>query len=286
MISTICYPIQYRKSGSLFCGILFGRGESMSEINYKKNKPDINVTYKTVNGLKLPLRVYLPKNFDRHNKYNAVICIHGGGWTTGVKNNEPWNGGDMSAHSSYYASKGFVGISFSYRSVDLDTVDLKDIVEDCNDAMRFIAESYDFIDHKIVIGDSAGGYLAVSLAMTDEEKIRPDYTVACNPVLQLKEKFLYAASGDRGLAEKLNLTTRKCKKCSDILFVHGCSDKVVDVNDSISLCQRLSSKGFNSKIELLEETDHAFILFDYIYENNKVLEFLSIIDKYIEEAIS
>ncbi|MBR5613870.1 MAG: alpha/beta hydrolase fold domain-containing protein [Clostridia bacterium] len=257
----------------------------MLKTDYKAIVPDISVIYKNVNGLELPLRIYLPKGFSKKKKYTAVICIHGGGWTTGIKDNELWNGGDMSAHSAYYAAKGFVGVSFSYRSVALDGVDLRDIIEDCNDAVRFIAENYRFIDRKIVMGDSAGGYLAVNLAMAEDETIRPDFVVACNPVLQLKEKFLYAASNNKNLAEKLNLLSRKSKKCSNILFVHGCSDKVVDVRDSIRLSQRLNLEGFNSEIELLEETDHAFILFDYIYDNNKVLEFLLLIDKYIEEAI-
>lgn len=254
----------------------------MEIINYKKINPEISGSYAVKDGLNLPFRIYFPQNFDIKKKYNAVICIHGGGWHSGIRDNSPWDGNNMSAHAAYYASRGYVGISFSYRSVELAEITLANIIDDCADAFEYIYNKFKFIGKRILLGDSAGGYLAVRFAVSSNEKIRPDFAVACNPVLQITNEFLYAVKGDKSLAKSLSLLNRKIKKCCPILFIHGKNDRIVSFCDSIKMAEILSSKGFDAEIELLNGTDHAFILFDYKYEYETVMKYIKIIDKYID----
>ena len=103
-------------------------------------KPDISDIYKKVHGLCLPVDVYLPKQKGWNNRI-AVVCIHGGGWTTGISPESDWHGGDMVHQARYFSLLGYVGIAISYRSLNNPDTDILDLIEDCKDAVRFIKAS-------------------------------------------------------------------------------------------------------------------------------------------------
>ena len=56
-------------------------------------RADVDVFYKKVGDLKLPLQVFLPDCFDEKNKYKTVIAIHGGGWESLKETPLEWDGG-------------------------------------------------------------------------------------------------------------------------------------------------------------------------------------------------
>ncbi len=246
-----------------------------------KLKPDKEFIYRTSSGLNLPMFVFEPK--IKRKESAAVIAIHGGGWQTGIKNNEQWDGNMMSRHAAYYAEKGFLGISFSYRSIELPGVELTDIIEDCKEAMRFIATKYDYIKKKIVIGDSAGAYLAVELGLSDDDSIRPNLVVACNPVIDFTEKFTYVAEKEE-TRKKLTLLNYHINKAAKMLFIHGTADSVVPFEDSSKMVKKLKENGFDAELIILENVGHAFVLFDYKNTDEQVLKYMSIMDEFIERG--
>ena len=108
--------------------------------------PDINTTYKSVLGAELPISVYLPENFDKAKKYPVAIVIHGGGWYAVTSESPAWNGGVMGHNAIYYRNKGFVGISFSYRSINISPdTQASDLISDCFDALAYTKNNFDFI---------------------------------------------------------------------------------------------------------------------------------------------
>ncbi len=80
-----------------------------------QQKADIFQFYKTVDGLRLPIQVFLPDFFDKTCTYPTVIAIHGGGWNALKETPADWDGGWMANNVKYYREKGYVGIVFSYR---------------------------------------------------------------------------------------------------------------------------------------------------------------------------
>ncbi len=238
--------------------------------------------YKTINGVGLPMRIYMPEN----ESGTVVLCIHGGGWRGSIKDNSPWDGSWMSKHAEYYSKKGKIGISISYRDLDFteDTV-TKDQIEDCRDAMVFIKEL--FPDKNIyAIGDSAGGHLALCLGFLTDENLRPEKIAACNPVTDLvneKWKDTGKTKDDRRKISPLFMIDEfdnSNSKKSEILCMHGNRDTVVPIEDTILFDKKLKEKGFKSKMITVEGATHAFILWGFTAKDEDVECCMKIIDKF------
>lgn len=115
--------------------------------------------YKKIDKLSIKLDVYESEVSKLEGVSSKVIVyIHGGGFILGSRK-------DIShEHISFYNSAGYTLVSIDYRLAPFSK--LKDIVDDINDAMRWIKEElnkYHDVDTKniAVIGSSAGGYLSL-----------------------------------------------------------------------------------------------------------------------------
>jgi pectin methylesterase-like acyl-CoA thioesterase/acetyl esterase/lipase len=124
-----------------------------------------NQIYKKVNGNKLKADVYMPK-VNSGETYPAVLLIHGGGWLTGIKENEQM----MAQH---LAKNGYVGVAAAYRlgteaKYPASVLDLKDVLK----WMRENAAEYHINPYKIaVLGASSGAHLATLLGVTPNTDI-------------------------------------------------------------------------------------------------------------------
>ncbi|MBE7024243.1 MAG: steryl acetyl hydrolase [Ruminococcaceae bacterium] len=245
---------------------------------------DISVFYKTVEHLKLPLQVFLPDNFDENCKYKTVIAIHGGGWRSLKETPDNWNGGWMANNAKYYARKGYVGIVFSYRDLEFGTSNgVGKLIEDCKDALNYMAEKFLFIDRQnvLLMGDSAGGHLALCLCMglLEGEKpvLKPGKIAAYNPVTDcVCEKWSYCASD----AVKYSPLDNTKLVDAEILVMHGTADDVVSIDDSRFFVEKMKEKGNNISLVEFPDANHAFILFGYTAEEKNILKALKITDQY------
>lgn len=217
------------------------------------------------------------------SKAKTVISVHGGGWNDGIRNNSPWDGGWMRGNAKYLAQKGFIGIVISYRSLKVsDTLSVKDILEDCADAMRYIRKHLKFVnfDDVVYMGDSAGGYLVTMLGLSAEDEIRPAKVVALNPVLNdLDNKWKYAFNN----CDIKSLTPKYAigEKCAEFLFMHGTSDELVEIEYTEELNNLLISNGFKSDFVKIPEAQNAFVLYDYKYPDEYVSDIMERIIKFI-----
>ena len=250
--------------------------------NFKERCADLDLIYKTANGLKLPIQVFLP-DADVH-KSQAVLAIHGGGWNDAIKDNSKWNGSWMAKNAKYLAERGFIGIIISYRSLKVsDELNVNDLLKDCEDALRYIKEHLKFVSFNnfVCMGDSAGGYFATMLGLSQDDSIRPKAVVALNPVLGLLDsKWKY---GFENCSDINSLTPINCvgRKSADFLFIHGTSDDVVDIEFTKELNDLLTSMGHNSEFVEIENARHAFILYDYQYPDEYVTRIMERIISYI-----
>lgn len=254
---------------------------------FEKREPDFEYIYKVVDGVGLPMRVYLPKELKEKNI--TVLCIHGGGWKGAIKDNTPWDGSWMSNHAQYYADNGYVGISISYRDLDIsETTSTKDQIEDCKDALIFIKEKLSYADFEklCVIGDSAGAHLALCLGFLDDENLRPYKIGAFNPVTDLTvEKWAYTGktADERKsisplfMIDEFNTDGRK----PEILCMHGDNDSVVPIEDTVNFEKKLSEKGFKSEMVVVKGASHAFILWGYTAPEERVYECMKIADNFL-----
>jgi len=116
----------------------------------------LDVIYDSSNGQELSMDLFRPK--DQWGALPAIVCIHGGGWSKGSKENHR-----IVAQS--IASAGFVAVSINYRLSG--QAEFPAAIHDCKAAVRFLrSRSKEFgIDAEKIgaIGLSAGGHLAALL---------------------------------------------------------------------------------------------------------------------------
>lgn len=248
-------------------------------------QPDISDVYRQIDGLRLPIDIYLPKIVNRNNRI-AVVCIHGGGWTTGIAEGKPWTGGDMRHQARYFAKLGYVGIAISYRALKLPDVDILALVDDCKTAMHRIREHYAFLDPEriVLLGDSAGAHLATCLGISVDASVRPKIVVACNPVLDCTVRFSYASASaeHRVNASPLKQTP---DACAEFLIIHGDADQTTPLHDSVAFHAKLKKLGFDSELVTLHGVAHAFILYDYRSSDAEVLHYMHLIHNYLQRKL-
>ena len=109
------------------------------------------------------LDLYLPQGTEGARP--AVIMIHGGSWRGGSKSSPR----EINICENL-AKMGFVAASIEYRLTKENTPAWPVNLQDCKNAVKFLrakAETFQIAKDKIgVIGASAGGHLAVLLALT------------------------------------------------------------------------------------------------------------------------
>lgn len=251
--------------------------------NFKDKKADMEFVYKAIDNLNLPMQVFFPDS-DIHTA-RTILFIHGGGWTDAIQDNSPWNGGWMGNNARYFAEQGFVTIAISYRSLLIsEKLSVRDILDDCIDAVKYIKASLKFINFSDIIcmGDSAGGYLATMLGLSQNYEIRPRYVISFNPVLgEFEDKWKYGFNN----CDAASLTPIKLvgEKCAEFLFMYGTSDKIVETRDIDKLHEELLEHGHKSDLIKITDAQHAFILYDFKYPDEYVTEIMEQVLQYIRE---
>ncbi|KAI2671609.1 hypothetical protein CBS147355_8601 [Penicillium roqueforti] len=161
----------------------------------------INTSYKSFNQGRSHINVdiLIPRAIlsqQELSKCAVMIRIHGGFLVTGSSRYPVWF---ANWTLDYAISTGAIIVAPDYRL--LPEVSGKDILEDMDDfwhwihSPKFAATIKDAgyghivpdIDKLIVVGESAGGYLAIQLALSYPSEIRA--VIAAYPVLDLKSKF-------------------------------------------------------------------------------------------------
>ena len=119
-----------------------------------------DIVYGRVQDVDLKLDMAKPP--EGKGTYPALIFFHGGGWQQGDKSH-------MHRWLKKFASSGYVTVSVGYRFAP--AFKWPSQVEDAKTAVRFLrahAEQFNIDPNRIgVMGESAGGYLALMLGFTD-----------------------------------------------------------------------------------------------------------------------
>ena len=206
-------------------------------------------------------------------KRPGVILIHGGGWTGGTKE------GRVEYAALKYVQHGFVVANVEYRLAKAATAPAA--VSDVLKAAQWFhknAKKY-HVDTKriIVTGDSAGGHLALMVAMTPRSaKLGPPGKVAAvvnfygitDVADQLEGPHMqkYAVTwvpeqeGRRELAKRVSPMTYVRKDLPPILTLHGDVDKTVPYEHGANLTRELKAAGADARLITVSGAGHGFPL--------------------------
>jgi acetyl esterase/lipase len=204
-------------------------------------------------------------------KRPGVILIHGGGWVNGTKEQR------VEYAALKYVAHGFVVANVEYRLASVAPAPAA--VSDVLKAAQWFhknAGKYRVDTNRIVVtGDSAGGHLALMVAMTPRSaRLGPPAKIAAvvnfygitDVADQLEGPHLqkYAVTwvpeqeGRRELAKRVSPITYVRKGLPPILTLHGDMDKTVPYEQGANLARELKKAGADAQLITISGGGHGF----------------------------
>lgn len=189
---------------------LFGHTQNCDDYLLRQydTRVEMDVEYGTApnyEGYNIALQMNIFKPIgDQNTQRPVLILVHGGGFYAGHRN-------DMNELASWYAERGYVVATISYRlgfyyfPQEIFAVDQHEMVraiyrgmQDCRGAIRFLkgraAQDSTDINKVAVLGASAGGFIALHTAYMDKPEEKP---MSCNEIAPV----LFAPRPDLGPVE-------------------------------------------------------------------------------------
>lgn len=239
-------------------------------------QPDVesNITYRSHGDQAMQLDFYRPVT-AAEGPHPAVIVIHGGGWTSGQRQ-------DMTTMATALSKAGFAVANVSYRLAPKDKWPA--MLEDVQSATRYMrgnAEKYDVDPAKFgSAGASAGGHLALLLGLRDtiekDTAFYPDQPSRTQAVFNLFGPTDLANDFNRTLASfmSLQIIGKPIADAGDIIkdfspvnhvrkgntvptyTVHGMADALVPYRQAERLDEAMKAAGGDHTLVLIEGMGH------------------------------
>jgi len=249
---------------------------SVAEGEETEIRAERDIVYGKGDRVDLQLNLAIPKG---KGPFPAVVCIHGGGWYQGQRQ-------DMDFMTELLSRRGYVAATVSYRLVPNARFPAQ--IEDCKAAVRWLRSNsgkYRINPDRIgAIGPSAGGHLACLLGVTDKKHGlegsggNPEHSSRVQAVVsffgrtkfekktwskELEEKIfvpLIGASFDDKpeLYKRISPITYVSRTSPPFLFVHGAEDKLVPLQDSTDMAEKLQAAGVSAKVVIVEGVGHGW----------------------------
>jgi acetyl esterase/lipase len=279
------------------CGVLVVVGllvatcsaQEVKPVEKSSAKPDLpvppgvlletGVIYRSFpNGDSLRLDVAYPAK--RKGPFPAVICIHGGAWSSGSREN-------LRPILLQLAEKGFVAVAPSYRLAPKNPFPAQ--IHDVKCAVRWLrahAGWYKVDTHRVgALGYSAGGHLACLLGMAGgvehlegdgpypEQSSAVQAVVSCYGVADLTD--LYERDGFLARPALRNLLQGDQTEYSNryllaspityanptnapTLLIHGSADMIVPLEQSLRLADKMREAKVECELLVYAKAVHAF----------------------------
>ncbi len=274
-------------------------GDMTFEQEIARHSGDKTVSYKAAPDRDLLISFFHPDGYaPEKQKYPLFVFVHGGGWQ-GRKlfpDQADWAGDYLGFLARYYADHGFLCASIDYRLMreggQQSGYQLTDLTADCMDAVEHLRSHADELgvdgERTVVLGESAGGHLAGVLS-TQSDFFRA--AVLVNPITDLMDmkwgKYLPAnAAPAESLSRRLSPLAHVRPDTCPTLLLHGAEDSVVSPQHSISFHEKMLECGNRADLHLIENTNHAFLLAEYMQEGGKPLDAARIAVRVIDEWLA
>jgi acetyl esterase/lipase len=216
---------------------------------------------------------------EGNGPFPAVLCIHGGGWKAGHRN-------DLNMLINMLAQRGFVAVTVSYRFAPKHKFPAQ--IEDCKAAVRWLranAKTYKVNPDRIgAVGYSAGGHLVSLLGAGDDKSglegsggnaqqssrvqavvnfFGPTDFITKTWNQKVEEDFLIGFLGGTydearekyKVASPLHYVT---KDDPPFLFFHGDKDTLVDIHHSKVMDTKLRDVNVPSKLVTMKGLGHGW----------------------------
>lgn len=234
-----------------------------------------NVAY-LPEGRKELADLYFPAQMPAGKKLPALVWIHGGGWVGGTRD----SGREISVCSEL-ARNGYVMMSIDYTLADKERPVWPKNLWDCKTAVRWLRKNADRLgvdpERIGVAGGSAGGHLALMVAMTtpsdglDPTEPYADTSCAVKCAIDMYGITDIAAWHDTPMLGKTNAEAPELYRAASpvtyarkitvpVLICHGTADALVNVRQAELLDAALKRAGAEYQCEIIPGAVHTFDL--------------------------
>ena len=223
------------------------------------------------------LRVFLPAPELATGR--AVVACPGGGYSGLAVNHEGYD------WAPYFNKQGIALIVLKYR---MPKGDRTLPISDAEAAMKMVRDSADVWNLNPndigIMGSSAGGHLASTIATHAPEALRPNFQILFYPVITMDKSFTHMGSHDNLLGKDASADLEKefsnekqvTKETPRAFIVYSDDDKVVPPANGVNYYLALNKKGVPSVLNIYPTGGHGWgIREDFLYKSEMQNELTS-----------
>lgn len=223
------------------------------------------------------LRVFLPAPELATGR--AVVACPGGGYSGLAVNHEGYD------WAPYFNKQGIALIVLKYR---MPKGDHTLPISDAEAAMKMVRDSADVWNLNPndigIMGSSAGGHLASTIATHAPEALRPNFQILFYPVITMDKSFTHMGSHDNLLGKDASADLEKefsnekqvTKETPRAFIVYSDDDKVVPPANGVNYYLALNKKGVPSVLHIYPTGGHGWgIREDFLYKSEMQNELTS-----------
>lgn len=223
------------------------------------------------------LRVFLPAPELATGR--AVVACPGGGYSGLAVNHEGYD------WAPYFNKQGIALIVLKYR---MPKGDRTLPISDAEAAMKMVRDSADVWNLNPndigIMGSSAGGHLASTIATHAPGALRPNFQILFYPVITMDKSFTHMGSHDNLLGKDASADLEKefsnekqvTKETPRAFIVYSDDDKVVPPANGVNYYLALNKKGVPSVLHIYPTGGHGWgIREDFLYKSEMQNELTS-----------
>ena len=223
------------------------------------------------------LRVFLPAPELATGR--AVVACPGGGYSGLAVNHEGYD------WAPYFNKQGIALIVLKYR---MPKGDRTLPISDAEAAMKMVRDSADVWNLNPndigIMGSSAGGHLASTIATHAPEALRPNFQILFYPVITMDKSFTHMGSHDNLLGKDASADLEKefsnekqvPKETPRAFIVYSDDDTVVPPANGVNYYLALNKKGVPSVLHIYPTGGHGWgIREDFLYKSEMQNELTS-----------
>lgn len=206
------------------------------------------------------IHVFLPPKEKATGR--AVLCIPGGGYGTVCYDVE---GGSW---APYFLERGIALIALKYRLPFGSYASVPS--SDAFEAMRIIrrhAAEWNIDPHKVgVMGHSAGGHLAATVATLARDDAKPDFQILFYPVITMDKRYTHMGTHDNLIGRDAGPELENYYSCekqvrpgnAPALILTTDDDETVPSENSVNYYLALKNAGVDASLHIYPSGSHGF----------------------------
>lgn len=224
----------------------------------------------SIGNFKPSIRVFLPDSRVATGK--AVLICPGGAYVHLAYHHEGYD------WAPYFNKMGIAAIVLKYRMPKRGHKEVP--YSDVEEAMRLIkshASQWNINPDDVgIMGSSAGGHLASTVAVRSTGNLRPDFQILFYPVITMDKKYTHMGSHDnllgpvasKELEEKYSNEKQVTDNTPPAFIVYSDDDDVVAPDNGVNYYLALRKHGIPASLHIYPSGGHGWgILESFLYKN-------------------